>query len=927
MHQPAQIGPYPITGVLGRGGMGVVYRGESPEGPVAIKVSLVSQSASGVRKRRFQREVGVLSRLSHPGLLGILSHGEQEGMPWFSMPLIEGQNLEERLRSVGVLPADELEDLALFLADALAAAHEAGVWHRDLKPENVLLKAEGGWVVADFGLAKDLEVEESLRLSKTGAVQGTPGFWAPEQALGRGTDERTDIYGLGATLYAAACGLPPCEGSNFLEIMVATRERAPRPLARADLSPQLEAVIMACLAKDPAERPQSMREVSILLKSELARRPRRALLLGLCFACGLVCAGVLLLAWLRAGAAPIDLASYSAWEREALAPACWGLGEASLPGPELLRARVRSLEAELEGLGPTDPARGGLEDALERARAFLGLSEARAGGAPPAGEDAPARLARALLHAERGELEAAREEAGVLLRRRVSEPLLAQARRALLLRCAADAGDLAAAADEAPLSAGLALQARARAGELLGEGLGEFPDQRRGQLARRKALDAAAAARRFGVAQPRWEEVFGAATPCWIQAFEGSGGAEQRLSTLRLLSELRPPGGFGETFRGAFRAWGDQRAGWRGSNAELSLEDLTFALEVCNALKTWDLQATLPPSLTQSCLRVFVSIRPNETPRLSTLGALTLARDPQGVLVPEDLTAHLREPVLAELRRLWGQETETLVLLETLVLHRGHSETSFSVAELERVLGTEPADLSPWMRARLKSRLATALLAGQEGEARRALLPRAYELIRTALSEIEGFDALLVRPGLTGFVSDLALELGRPEEALANGASYVAFLERRLKEVPPERRAEFLERLAAAQLKQGQVLHDLGQPEAAVVELRAALAGEIVESDEWRARSYLARSYLALERPAEAWAALSLRVSLCARDLNYTLLVLRLAASDPQRKAEAEELLAALLEQGLSHQEGGRLRPEDLPQLREEARRLGYQPD
>jgi TPR repeat protein len=268
---PASIGPYPVTGLLGQGGMGVVYAARHPTlgFPVAVKVLLAGREANPKQRERFAREVRTLTRLSHPNLVEVLDAGEEGGLPWFSMRALSGESLGARLSRGPLEIADALE-MARQVCEGLEAAHAAGVLHRDLKPDNVLCTSHGSYVVVDFGLAKDLELESALRLSQTGMIQGTPRYWAPEQAEGLTTSPTpaTDVYLLGALLYAALTGRPPIEGETLIEIMVATREADPVPprVLRSETPPWLNALVLRCLLKAPSARFASMRELGAALR-------------------------------------------------------------------------------------------------------------------------------------------------------------------------------------------------------------------------------------------------------------------------------------------------------------------------------------------------------------------------------------------------------------------------------------------------------------------------------------------------------------------------------------------------------------------------------------------------------------------------------------------------------------------------------------
>ena len=293
MSTPSQIGPYRVEGLLGQGGAGAVYACQHPEhGSVAVKV-LRGQGSLDSHRHRLEREVRALRQLRHPGVVEILDAGLVGGLPWFAMRRVTGRSLEQRLREEGPLAVSEVTEIAAQLAHALGFVHAAGLLHRDLKPDNVLWTPEGRVVLTDFGLVKDLEIAASRELSKSGAIQGTPGYWAPEQARGQANraTASTDVYGLGATLYALLSGVPPAQGSSFMEVVIATLEREPPPLAqfRGDAPAWLCALVHRCLAKDPSERFATMREVEEAL--EVRQRPARSR--GALVASGLVLATLL----------------------------------------------------------------------------------------------------------------------------------------------------------------------------------------------------------------------------------------------------------------------------------------------------------------------------------------------------------------------------------------------------------------------------------------------------------------------------------------------------------------------------------------------------------------------------------------------------------------------------------------------------------
>jgi tetratricopeptide (TPR) repeat protein/tRNA A-37 threonylcarbamoyl transferase component Bud32 len=259
-----QLGPYEVGEELARGGMGVVYRARDPflDRWLAIKVIRAEELRDAESLERFRREAQVLARLRHPGVVGVHSAGvTPKGYPYLVMDLLEGGSLKGRLSEP--LPPGESVRLALQLAEALAYTHERGVFHRDLKPANVLLDEEGQAVLTDFGLAK-LVGEE--RLTRTGDVLGTPSYMAPEQV--RGENERigarTDVYGLGATLFHMLTGRLPFPAKTTTELFPLVLD-APPPapsLVVAGIDQHLDEICQRCMAKTPKARYPDMRALA-----------------------------------------------------------------------------------------------------------------------------------------------------------------------------------------------------------------------------------------------------------------------------------------------------------------------------------------------------------------------------------------------------------------------------------------------------------------------------------------------------------------------------------------------------------------------------------------------------------------------------------------------------------------------------------------
>jgi serine/threonine-protein kinase len=252
-----QIPGYEVEAVLGRGGMGVVYRARHLRlgRPVALKMALAGSHAGPNERERFRCEALAVAALRHPNVVQVYDVGDADGRPFFTMELMEGGSLARKLAGAPQ-PARQAAALLATLAGAVQKAHEAGVIHRDLKPGNVLLTADGTPKVADFGLARRLDADERLTLS--GAVVGTPSYTAPEQARGdRGAvGPRTDVYALGAILYECLTGRPPFRAGTAAATL--QQVLADEPVAPRRLNPQvprdLETICSKCLRKESSLR-------------------------------------------------------------------------------------------------------------------------------------------------------------------------------------------------------------------------------------------------------------------------------------------------------------------------------------------------------------------------------------------------------------------------------------------------------------------------------------------------------------------------------------------------------------------------------------------------------------------------------------------------------------------------------------------------
>src|SRR5262245_38900807 len=243
---------YRLDGEIGRGGMGVVYRATDLELMREVAVKVVSEAASTEARQRLIREAPAAAALHQPRITSVHDFGEEQGIPFFVMELVDGPNLAK------ARPSDlpRIVEIACQICAALDHAHANGIVHRDLKPDNVLLSAAGQWgsvKLADLGLALPGYGE---RISRAGLMLGTAAYMAPEQALGQPVDGRSDLYALGVLLYELTTGRLPFTGDDPLTI-VSQHVHAPivpPRVLRPNLPRALEAVIVRLLAKDPAQR-------------------------------------------------------------------------------------------------------------------------------------------------------------------------------------------------------------------------------------------------------------------------------------------------------------------------------------------------------------------------------------------------------------------------------------------------------------------------------------------------------------------------------------------------------------------------------------------------------------------------------------------------------------------------------------------------
>jgi tRNA A-37 threonylcarbamoyl transferase component Bud32 len=272
-------GDYEIRGEMGRGAMGIVYRARqlSLGRPVALKVIRAGALAGDVELRRFQNEAEAVAALDHPGIVPIYEVGEHDRRRYFSMKLVEGGSLADRLGAYRDDPRAAAR-LVAEAADAVHHAHVRGILHRDLKSANILVDDRGRPHVTDFGLARRLE--GGPELTQSDAILGTPAYMAPEQAAGRhgAVTLASDVYGLGAVLYALLAGRAPFGGDSVQETLQRVRERAPEPPSR--LNPRaprdLETICLKAMAREPARRYATADELAADLRRFLGGEPIRA---------------------------------------------------------------------------------------------------------------------------------------------------------------------------------------------------------------------------------------------------------------------------------------------------------------------------------------------------------------------------------------------------------------------------------------------------------------------------------------------------------------------------------------------------------------------------------------------------------------------------------------------------------------------------
>jgi serine/threonine protein kinase len=276
-------GRYQVDYVLGVGSMGIVYgaRHAAVGKLVAIKVLRAHLADDAEAIQRFNAEATAATSIGNQHIVETFDFGRlADGAAYMVMEYLEGRALADLIEGWSPLPLPRITGIGVQIAEALNAAHLAGIVHRDLKPDNVFLSEREGEPdfvkILDFGIAK-FGVSQA-RLTQAGAVFGTPAYMSPEQALGKATDGRTDIYALGVMLYEMACGRVPFQGENAIAVLSMHANEAPEPLSqrKPDVSSELEAIVHKCLQKDPEARYASMAELAADLSRLASGMPVRA---------------------------------------------------------------------------------------------------------------------------------------------------------------------------------------------------------------------------------------------------------------------------------------------------------------------------------------------------------------------------------------------------------------------------------------------------------------------------------------------------------------------------------------------------------------------------------------------------------------------------------------------------------------------------
>lgn len=268
-----QIGRYQVVAPLAKGSMATVYKAYQPIINRHVALKVLSQNLAGEPTfiGRFMQEARIVASFQHPNILPLYDFGDADGYTYMVMPLIETGTLAARLQGAP-LPIEQIRIVGAQVGDALDYAHSQGVVHRDVKPSNVLINRRGTYLLADFGIAK--VIAEAAKFTGTGESVGTPTYMSPEQGLAQAVDRRSDIYSLGVILYQMITGRVPFQAKTpVATVLMHVNDPLPPPRSlNPDVSPELEAVIVKSLAKQPDDRYATVVEMVRALQGALGAR-------------------------------------------------------------------------------------------------------------------------------------------------------------------------------------------------------------------------------------------------------------------------------------------------------------------------------------------------------------------------------------------------------------------------------------------------------------------------------------------------------------------------------------------------------------------------------------------------------------------------------------------------------------------------------
>ncbi len=336
-------GRYRLEDVIGRGGMSTVYRATDTilQRTVAVKVmSAALAEDDPTHVARFEREARAAASLVHPGIVTVYDTGVDDDRRFIAMEYVDGESLATIIAREAPLEPGRASEIAAQIADALEAAHRAGLVHRDVKPGNVMIARDGSTKVLDFGIAR---MADAGSITRTATLLGTAAYMAPEHALGSPVDFRSDVYSLGCVLYAMLTADPPFRGDHAAAVLHQQVNAIPRPPSEANprVGRGLDALVLQMLAKSPGERPQSAAEVRDRLRGAPAPAPNQAAALGP----------------LTAATAPLEAAAATPLEAAAATP---------LEATAATRPLTDFTRGAAGGVPPPPPPRGRRDDRLIR---------------------------------------------------------------------------------------------------------------------------------------------------------------------------------------------------------------------------------------------------------------------------------------------------------------------------------------------------------------------------------------------------------------------------------------------------------------------------------------------------------------------------------------------------------------------------------